>query len=92
MSAPSIVGNDYYCESVPTATPMGPPVFYPNDPLWDGQQCTGLEGPCCTNPNLPWFNKTLPATTNEDIELRLCQDEGINAEGVPLQVIELLIR
>ena len=21
-----------------------------------------------TNPNLPWFNKTLGATTNEDIE------------------------
>ena len=29
--------------------------LYPNDPLWDGQQCNGNEGPCCTNPKMPWF-------------------------------------
>ena len=38
---------------------------------WDvhGQQCSSNEPPCCTSPNLPWFTKTLNATTNEDIEL-----------------------
>ena len=35
------------------------PVFFSNDILWDGQQCPGVEAPCCTHPNMPWFNKTL---------------------------------
>ena len=92
VSAPSVIGNDYFCESAATAIITGQ--FYTpcSDPLWDRQQCTDLEGPCCTNPNLPWFNKTLDVITNEDIELRLCQDESITTEGVPLQVIELFIR
>ena len=90
VSPPSFVGNDYYCESATTSSSTS--VLHSNDPLWDGQQCTGLEGPCCTNSNLPWFNKTLAATTNEDIELRLCQDNSITSEGSPLQVIELYIR
>ena len=42
---PSFVGNDYYCES---GTSGGwNLVLYPDDLLWDGQQCGGLEGPCC---------------------------------------------
>ena len=90
VQLPSFIGNDYYCESVNTSISDG--ILYSSDPLWDGKQCSGREAPCCTNPNLPWFNKTLGAITNEDIELRLCQDENITAEGVPLQVIELYIR
>ena len=31
--------------------------FYPNDTLWDGQQCATEEAPCCTYPNMPWFHK-----------------------------------
>ena len=89
VQTPAFVGNDYYCESIATSTIS---VFYPNDPLWDGQQCSNLEPPCCTNPNLPWFTKTLDATTNEDIELRLCQDEVITTEGSPLELIEIFVR
>ena len=58
VSPPSIVGSDYYCESATSSSQSG--VFFPNDVMWDGQQCTGSEGPCCSdNPNLPWFNTTL---------------------------------
>ena len=28
-------------------------VLYPNNPLWDGEQCPGQESSCCTNPNTP---------------------------------------
>ena len=90
VQTPVFVGNDYYCESAATTVSIG--IFFPNDPLWDGQQCSSLEPPCCTNPNLPWFTKTLNATTNEDIELRLCQDESLTTEGVPLELIEMFIR
>ena len=88
VQSPVFVGNDYYCESSASSVINR---FYPNDPLWDGQQCYDLEPPCCTNNNLPWFTKTLGATTNENIELRLCQDEDITTEGIPLELIEMFV-
>ena len=90
VSPPSFLGNNYYCESGADSISSG--VFYSNDVLWDGQQCNNAEGPCCTNTNLPWFNRTLPQNTNDDIELRLCFDEGDSTEGSPLELIELYIR
>ena len=65
--------------------------FFPNDPLWDGQQCDGVEAPCCTHPNMPWFTKTLDETTTEDIQLRLCNNEGLGDEETLLQLIELYV-
>ena len=55
-------------------------------------KCPGEEAPCCTHPNMPWFNKTLSETTTEDIELRVCRNEVITNEDTPLKVIELFIR
>ena len=57
-SPPSFVGNDYYCES---GGAIG--ILVVDDPLWDGQNCNGPESTCCTNPNMPWFLKTLNETT-----------------------------
>ena len=90
VTAPSIVGTNYYCESATASIASG--TFYPDDVLWDGQQCTGAEGTCCTNPDQPWFNTTLSRNANDDIELRLCFDESVNTEGTPLELIELYIR
>ena len=61
---PNFIGDDYYCESgippyVSGNTHRWQPVLYVNDTLWDGQQCDGNEGPCCTNTKMPWFIKTL---------------------------------
>ena len=50
------------------------------------------DAPCCTHPNMPWFNKTLSETTTEDIELRVCGDQLVNNEDTPLQVIEIFVR
>ena len=90
-TVPSFVGSDYYCES---GVDIGywSSVLYANDPLWDGQQCGGLEGPCCTNPKMPWFIKILNETTTEDIELRVMADEATSNEDIPLDIIELYIR
>ena len=87
---PPYVGNDYYCETGNNAASvfLG---FLPDDPLWDGQQCVGVEAPCCTHPNMPWFIKTLSETTTEDIQLRLCNNEGIADEETLLQLIELYV-
>ena len=90
---PPFIGSDYYCETGDNDKECcGFSTLYSNDPLWDGQQCPGEEAPCCTHPNMPWFNKTLSETTTEDIELRVCADRGLYNEDVPLQVIEILVR
>ena len=88
---PSYVGNDYYCETGDNDNTCCNYALFSNDPLWDGQQCPGVEGPCCTHPNMPWFNKTLSETTTEDIELRVCVNEILMYEQVLLQVIELFV-
>ena len=88
---PPFVGNDYYCESSLDIHACINAIFT-NDVLWDGQQCTGLEAPCCTDPNMPWFFKTLNETTTDDIELRACQSNDGCPGSVPIFLIELYIR
>ena len=89
----AIVGQDYYCESALNRIEDIPVALFTDDPLWDRQHCTGLETSCCTDPNMPWFTKTLNKTTNEYIEVIVYggQPER-DASAVPLQLIELFIR
>ena len=91
---PSFIGNDYYCETGNNIeSSFTYKTLYTNDPLWDGQQCVGMEAPCCTHPNMPciWFIKTLNETTTEDIELRVCANADIDHQDVPIDVIELFV-
>ena len=90
IQPPPFVGNDYYCESATnTITESG--ILYDQDPLWDRQQCTNIEGPCCTHPNMPWFIKTLDQSTTEDIELRSCSNLASN-EHTPIEIFEMYVR
>lgn len=66
--------------------------FYANDPLWDGEECTNLETPCCIHSNMPWFVKTLGETTTDDIELRVCGSDVASNEDSHLDVIELFVQ
>ena len=79
IMTPPYVGNDYYCESG-------------IDTLWDGKQCTDLEGPCCNHLDMPWFTRTLVGPTNEDIELRVCGDDFTSDEDTVITRIELYVR
>ena len=85
---PPYVGNDYYCESGSSVT--CPNIVLP-DVLWDGQQCDGLEAPCCTHPNMPWFIKTLNETTTDNIELRACTTNKACNGTVPIFLIEIYV-
>ena len=89
-SPPSFVGNDYYCESGFGSIPCE--LFCADDPLWDGQNCNGPESTCCTNPNIPWFLKTLDETTTDNIELRVCNNDGLPDEDTPLDIIEIYVK
>lgn len=88
---PAYVKEDYYCES---AIPNGTWTYgvYLHDVLWDGQQCTGYEGPCCDNRKLPWFFKPLDEPTDEDITFRVCTDQGANDESITITLYELYVR
>ena len=88
---PSFIGNNYYCESGNPNSWYASGLFYPNDALWDGQQCAALESPCCTNPNLPWFYRTLNSTS-EYIEMRVCGNERPYDEDTPISFYEIYIK
>ena len=83
-SPPSFVGDNYYCESAPG-------IIDTSDILWDGQQCNGLESPCCTAPNMPWFTTTLNDTTTSDIEVRVCDDFFFFGH-TPIDIIQLYVK
>ena len=85
---PSFVGDNYYCESAN----QGPwePRWYLHDPLWDGHGCPHGNN-CCANAGLPWFCRTLPAASKEDIEVRLCCNQDRRDEDIGVELLELLI-
>ena len=88
---PSFVGQNYFCESGITQWD-GRFIFFPDgDPLWDGQGC-GSNSTCCTFNSPPWFNVQLSSPTSDDIEVRLCGDEGTGNEDSPIQLMELYVK
>ena len=88
---PSFVGQNYFCETGITQWDGGF-IFWPNgDPLWDGQGC-GRNSSCCTFNSPPWFNVQLSSPTTDDIEVRICGDEGIGNEDSPIQLMELYVK
>ena len=91
--ASSFINNHYYCESGFDPGKGWTNVLYANDPLWDGETCDNREASCCTNSKMPWFYRVLDDITQDDIELRVCGDEGVsNDEDTPLDIIELYVR
>ena len=66
----SFVGNDYFCDTGSHASIVSL-AFFASDPLWDGAGC-GPSSTCCTFNNPPWFCKTLPQPTTDDLEVRIC--------------------
>ena len=90
---PSFIGNDYYCESGnPVGLPLASHTLYTADPLWDGEQCNGLESACCTSTTLPWFHKVLDSPTNDYIEARVCADQSTVDEDVPIEQLEVYVK
>ena len=88
---PPLVGSDYYCESANPGPGYDYRQFYYSDVLWDRHQCGGNESTCCNPPDLPWFCKTFPTPISEDLEVRICTDEGLDTENVGIESFELYI-
>ena len=86
---PSFVGNNYFCESGNPSFDFQSGLLYSSDKLWDGEQCSG-EGTCCTGP--PWFSVNLPNNSTDDIEVRICGNEGTGNEDTPIELMEIYIQ
>ena len=85
---PPFVGEDYFCDAGNEEfMDMTDDAGLQTDPLWDGTDCL-----CCVSDNPPWFYKQLPQRTTDDIEMRVCIDEGSTNENIGIQEIEIYIQ
>ena len=85
---PAFVGDDYFCDT--GSANQYQRIFYPDNPLWDGAGCGPLNT-CCSFNNPPWFYKQLPQHTTDDIEMRLCTDQGSPDEDMVVEMVDIYI-
>ena len=88
-SPPEYVGNDYFCDTGSRTYSSG--TFYSEDPLWDGAGCGPLSS-CCSFNNPPWFYKQLSQHTTDDIEMRVCRNQGASNEDIALEMVDVFIQ
>ena len=89
ITIPSFVGRDYFCESGVNSGSSAGGIFYPDDPLWDGEDCSNSSS-CCSLNNPPYFTKQLPSPTSDPIEARLCRLDG--EDDSPVEFMELYVK
>jgi hypothetical protein len=63
--------------------------FYSEDPLWDANGCTGAST-CCDGEIKPYFCKTLPSPTTDDVEFHIRLDQP-SSEDILLKLIKLYV-
>ena len=88
---PAFVRDDFFCESGFHSAWSNQLMLFPDDVLWDGQNCTS-NSTCCQLNNPPWFTKNLTNSTTDDIELRICTSSLPVFDDVPLELIELYVQ
>ena len=91
---PSFIGNDYFCESGYDAAGGscdGGYKYFPDDSLWDGQNCAP-SSTCCELNSPPWFCKTLPQPTSDDLEIRLCCANSGPLENTLISLIDIYVK
>ena len=89
---PPWVGNDYFCETgVNDGRVAALGTFYPDDPLWDGENC-GLTSTCCEFNNPPWFCKKLDSVSVSSIRVSTCGNAGVNSDDTPIELIEIYVQ
>ena len=90
VAPPSFVGMDYFCDTG-SRRPGSFGLFLVDDPLWDGAGCASTST-CCSFNNPPWFHKQLPSATTDNIEMRVCRDEGRHNEDIAISNVEIYVQ
>ena len=88
---PSFVHGNYYCESGGNLQNADHTVTFTDDPVWDGMECSS-DNNCYSDPSLPWFYRQIPLTASEDIETRICRNEGSSNEDVLIRELQLYVQ
>uniref|UniRef100_A0A1X7SRV9 Fibrinogen C-terminal domain-containing protein n=1 Tax=Amphimedon queenslandica TaxID=400682 RepID=A0A1X7SRV9_AMPQE len=93
IPAPSFVGSNYYCEAGYQGSDFPQHgELYSSDPLWDGKDCGSSETTCCQSSLIPWFYKSISDYTTDDIEMRICCDEGTDDEDVAIEQYDIYVK
>ena len=90
LRIPSIVGNDYFCDTGNQYSNQQPD-FYSANPLWDGEGC-GQHSTCCIFNTPPWFHKQLHYVTTDDIEMRVCRDGPNWQEDIAIEEFHIYVQ
>ena len=89
----SFVLDHYYCESGDNfGDRQEREMYFTDDPLWDGDGCVSANNNCCTAVGMPWFFRQFSVEQQNDLVARLCQDEGFNNEGSPIDILQLYVQ
>ena len=89
---PANVGSNFFCDSGnPRSLNASPGTFHSDNPLWDGDECAA-DNECCPTDNPPYFHKTLPQSTTDDIEMRVCRNEGRDNEDIAIETVEIYVQ
>ncbi len=89
-TVPSFIENQYFCETGNRGPGIGFNQIYSNDSLWDGRGC-GPTSSCCRLNNPPWFCASLPVSTTDNLEVRICTDQIQSDEDVIVSLIEIYV-
>ena len=81
---PSFVGKGYFCDTG---------IEGHGNPLLNGGSNVAMNTCSSSNsPSPPWFYRDLLHTTTDDIELRVCVDEGRSNEDIAIETIEIYVQ
>ena len=86
---PAFVANNYFCTSGNFAASGWVAKLY-DVPLWS--TITGNCGHCNSRYEVPYFCTQLPQATTEDLEVRVCANQGVADEDIQVEAIELFIK
>ena len=59
--------------------------------VWDGEGCSSIST-CCRFNNPPWFCTSLPDSTTDDLEVRICGDKTTAHEDTLITRLELYVK
>ena len=89
-SIPDFIGNDYFCESQNGVFDGTNINIFPNEILWDGEDCLSTSN-CCEFNRPPYFIKDLGYSVSENIEARICLCQQANNADIAVEVVELYV-
>ena len=67
-------------------------IFYTGDPLWDGNGCFNSNTNCCANPEMLWFHREFAKVQEDDIEVRICNDQSFGDEALAVDQLQPFVQ